>query len=143
MKTQEAKTYTLNVAKMLAGKMTKNTGEKHLPVNVGEDKWEILSESAFAARVEAEAKAAAELVGKKKEKKAKVKALYVSTLPLATNATKYEGWIGAVEPNGRVTWFDSKMARVDTDAGMVTVKVPYSMAKTRKSVQWEIEEIAA
>lgn len=139
MKTQDqAKNYTLNVAKMLAGKASKTTGEKHIPVNVGEDKWVVMSESAIAAKVAEEAK---QEQSKKDRKPAKV--LYVATLPLAEKAFNYTGWVGAVEPNGRVTWFDSKVCRVHAEDKTVTVKVPYAMTRARKSVQWEIEELAA
>lgn len=116
------KTYTLSVAKMLAGKRTKNTGKEHVAVATADGSYKI-SEVVF---IHAPA-----------PKKAKgFKGLVEATLSLAANAFVSKGWVGAKEPNGRVTWFKEEVCRVHNDDGLVTVQVPVSMAKKRASVVW-------
>lgn len=117
-----AKSYALNVAKMIAGSKTKNTGKKHVPVEV---------ESGLFAVVEYVEPAPV----KKQARTKKVDLLVTATLPVHGNPDGNVWWVGAKDNAGKVVWFLKKFCRVQD--GQVTVKMPWSKAKTRTNVEWQ------
>lgn len=119
-----AKTYKFNVAKMIAGSKTKNTGKKHVIEEVADGEFIV--------------KEYVEIVVAKPAKQArakKVDLMVTATLPVHGNPEGNVWWVGAKDNAGKVVWFLKKFCRVQ--GGQVTVKMPWSKAKTRPNVEWQ------
>lgn len=123
MTANTAKTYKFNVAKMIAGSKTKNTGKQHIVEEVADGEF-IVKEYVAIKPVAAKA-----------PRTKKVDALVTATLPVFGNPDGNVWWVGAKDEAGKVVWFLKKFCRVAD--GQVTVKMPWSKAKTRTNVAWQ------
>lgn len=130
-----AKTYSLSVAKMIAGSKSKK-GTKHIAVPVSADLYMVVVEADWLT-VQAAAK---QDKPASKRRTAKVDTLVTATLPLMSGdveANKY--WVGAINEAGKVCWFlKSTVTQLDLEARTVTVVIPSSKAQSaaRKAVNW-------
>lgn len=145
-----AKTYSLSVAKMIAGSKSKK-GVPHIAVAVaGTDQFIVVNEAEFLASLTAPKEAPKEAPAKQEAKKVEVEAqkvtprkgkvMLAATLPLITpDVSEDRLWFGAEAPNGTVTWFHkSCVTAIDMDAKLITVLVPEAKArvKSRASIEW-------
>lgn len=131
-----AKSYSLSVAKMIAGSKSKK-GVKHVAIAVaGTDQFIVVNEAEFLASLTAAKPEAAT----KRASAKKADRLVTATLPLVSAAPEANNnWLSAMAPDGQVCWFlKSTVTAMDLEARTVTVVIPESKAKStaRKAIAW-------
>lgn len=129
-----AKTYSLSVAKMIAGSKSKK-GVLHIAVAVSDDQYMVVNKADYEATQAVTAK-----TNPTKRRAAKDTSMVTATLPvLSGNVDANSHWVGAVAEDGKVCWFlKSAVTHLDAEAGTVTVVIPKAKSTTsaRKSVNW-------